>query len=84
MTRIGGPRIGKSKLVWAGEWVKVRNLMNKRFPAARPCEVCRRMTCATVWWSCKTRRVRCMKCFDAEAGHERLLEAEMEAAALNR
>jgi hypothetical protein len=70
--------IGKSKLLYCGEWVKVRNMMNKHFPAGGACELWRRMSCAPVWWSIGTRRVRCMKCFDAEGEHWRQVEAEQD------
>jgi len=58
-----------SKIVYCGEWVRVRALMNKRFPADRPCSRCRRLACATVWYSIRSGEVRCFKCFDAEAEH---------------
>lgn len=51
------------KRVYDGEWVRVRNLMNKHFAAMKPCEVCRSLRCETVWYSLKTKRVRCLKCF---------------------
>ena len=53
------------KTVYGGEWVNVRNLMNKRFKAGSPCEICRTFKCAPVWYSIKTHKVRCMRCFDA-------------------
>jgi hypothetical protein len=52
------------KTVYAGEWVRVRNMMNRRFRADSPCELCGRFACTTVWYSLKTSRVRCLKCFD--------------------
>jgi Zn ribbon nucleic-acid-binding protein len=57
-----------SKIIYAGEWVRVRNFMNKRFHAAAPCSMCRRLSCSVVWYSVKTGEVRCLGCFDAEAG----------------
>ncbi|CAN5159098.1 hypothetical protein BH24PSE2_BH24PSE2_17550 [soil metagenome] len=52
------------KTAFDGEWVSVRNFMNKRFPgAAKPCSVCRRMSCSVVWYSILTREVRCKRCF---------------------
>lgn len=49
-----------------GEWCKVRPMMNKRFGlGADPrCELCLSMSCATAWYSIKTRRFRCLSCFD--------------------
>jgi hypothetical protein len=58
-----------SKILYCGEWVRVKNMMNKKFPANGGCEICRRWSCAVVWWSYKTKRIRCTKCFDAEAEH---------------
>jgi len=52
-----------SKIVWGGEWVKVRNGMNKRFPAFDSCSNCMTMKCGPVWYSIKSKEVRCMKCF---------------------
>ena len=58
----------RGKLVFAGEWVKVANLMGKHYAPVDPgCELCRRLTCAVVWFSIKTRRVRCMKCVPKES-----------------
>ena len=45
------------------EWVNVRNNRNKRFRARGPCSICNALTCAMVWYSIKTKEVRCMKCF---------------------
>ena len=51
------------KLIWAGEWVKIRNMMNSHYTPVDPrCELCNRLTCAVVWFSLQTRRIRCMKC----------------------
>lgn len=52
-------------MVFDGEWIKVRPLMNKNFGAdADPCcELCLRLSCATAWYSIKTNRFRCAKCF---------------------
>lgn len=49
--------------VYNGEWVMVNNLMNKHFAASRPCELCMTMHCGRVWYSSKTKTVRCLKCF---------------------
>ena len=57
------------KILYCGEWVAVRNLMNKHFKAGSPCELCRRASCATTWYSIKSGRTRCFKCFDAEVDH---------------
>lgn len=52
-------------MVHGGEWVKIRTLMNKRFPGSHAvCSVCRRCSCANVWLSIKTQQVQCTKCFD--------------------
>jgi len=51
------------KIVYDGEWVKVRNMMNKWFSASRPCSVCREFKVKSVWYSVKTKEVRCLKCF---------------------
>ena len=59
----------KGKILYSGQWVKVRNMMNKRFKADGPCSICRRLSCATVWYSIRTHEVRCLKCFDAEKEH---------------
>ena len=66
-----------SKIVWAGEWVKVRNFMNRRFRAADLCSICRRGSCAMVWYSIKTREVRCLKCFNTIAAHEAELDRRL-------
>jgi hypothetical protein len=55
--------------VFLGEWVRVRNLMHGRIRADRPCSICRTAKCAPVWYSIKTKEVRCLKCFDAEGEH---------------
>jgi len=57
--------------VYLDEWVRVRNLMNTRFHACSPCSICKTVRCAPVWYSVKTREVRCLKCFDAETEHDR-------------
>jgi hypothetical protein len=51
------------KLVHDGQWVKVLNLMNKRFYAAHPCSICLSLKCAPVWYSIQTGEVRCLKCW---------------------
>lgn len=55
-----------AKHLYGGEWVRVRAMMNRRFPAERPCELCGRMACATVWYSIRSGATRCLRCFDAE------------------
>jgi hypothetical protein len=54
-----------SKLLYDGEWVRVRNLMSQHFSAARPCSRCGRFACALVWYSIRSREVRCLTCFAA-------------------
>jgi len=49
--------------VFLDEWVKT-NSPSKRFHAGKPCSICQRLTCATVWYSTKTEEVRCTGCFD--------------------
>jgi hypothetical protein len=66
---------GKTRPLYCGEWVRARNMKNKRFPANGPCEICLQQRIVPVWWSIKTGRIRCMKCFDAEAEHWRQVEA---------
>jgi hypothetical protein len=56
----------RSRILYDGEWVRVRNLMNRQFSGG-PCEICGAMRCGMVWHSIKTKRVRCFRCFDAEA-----------------
>jgi len=56
-------------MVWYGEWVRVRNMMNNHFKANGPCSKCGRLSCTAVWYSIKSREVRCFKCFDAMAEH---------------
>ncbi len=67
----------RGKMLYSGQWVKVRNMMNKKFAAGAPCSICRKMSCGMVWWSIKSKEVRCLGCFDAEKEHydnERLSE----------
>jgi hypothetical protein len=61
------------KTVYAGEWVWVRPLMNKRFPTDGLCCLCGRGSCAPGWLSIDSGKFRCRRCFDAEAEHWRLL-----------
>jgi hypothetical protein len=58
----------KSKLLYNGEWVRVRNMMNKHFAANGPCSQCRALSCSVVWYSMKTKEVRCLKCFTPPDG----------------
>ena len=67
--------------VFLGEWVRVRNLMHGRIRADRPCSICRTAKCAPVWYSIKTKEVRCLKCFDAEGEH---WERELQRPLLHR
>lgn len=52
-----------SKLVYGQEWVKVRNMMNRRFRANAPCSLCRTLKCEMVWYSIRTKEARCRRCF---------------------
>jgi Zn ribbon nucleic-acid-binding protein len=52
----------KGKMLHEGEWVKVRNMMNKNFRAGAPCIVCRAASCGMVWYSILSTETRCMKC----------------------
>jgi len=61
----------REKMVYLGEWVKARNMMNKHFRAKGPCAICTKMKCDAVWYSIKSGEVRCTDCFDAEAEHYR-------------
>ena len=52
------------KVIWGGEWISVRNGMNKMGPPAPEiCSMCRRGAVKMVWYSIKTGEVRCKKCF---------------------
>lgn len=68
----------RGKILYCGQWVKVRNMMNKRFRANSPCSVCGRWACAPVWYSITTKEVRCLKCFDAEKEHFDTVEREID------
>lgn len=59
----------KAKIVYCGEWVKVQNFMNKHFNASQPCELCRSLKIKPVWYSIKSKKVRCTDCFNAEKEH---------------
>lgn len=61
----------RSKIVYCGEWVKVRPFLNKRFNASGHCSMCKGMSCAPGWHRIKSGEFRCAKCFDAEAEHFR-------------
>jgi hypothetical protein len=67
-----------SYLIYDGEWIRIRNLMNRRFRGG-PCEVCNGERINMVWYSIKTKRVRCFKCFDAEAEEIRKKDAAYRA-----
>lgn len=58
----------KSKLLYAQEWVKAKPMIDSRFgKGADPrCEVCGKASCATAWYSIKTQRFRCFRCFTPE------------------
>ena len=66
----GARLMARSKIVWAGEWVRVRPFFNKHYPADGLCRICRRLSCAPGWFSIKSREFRCPKCFDAEKAHQ--------------
>lgn len=53
----------EGKLLHAGEWVRVRNLMNRHFKASMPCSSCRAISCGVVWYSILTSEVLCKKCY---------------------
>jgi hypothetical protein len=57
-----------SHALYGGEWIRIRNLMNRRFKGG-PCEICNDERINMVWYSIKTGKVRCFKCFDAESGN---------------
>lgn len=59
----------KSKLLVAGEWCAVRPALNAHFGAHSPplCELCRRMSCATHWYSISRRVFRCFRCFTPDS-----------------
>jgi hypothetical protein len=56
------------KMVFDGEWVKTAPLLSTKFGvgADPKCELCRRMTCGPHWYSIKTDKFRCVKCFTPE------------------
>ena len=57
-------RMSRYKIVYEGEWVSIAPLINTRFVPLNPeCEWCNRLSCAPIWMSIKTKRVRCKKCF---------------------
>ena len=55
--------MAKAKVIFGGEWVRVRNLMNGKFNVGKPCSICREFKCVPVWYNINTQEVRCMKCF---------------------
>jgi hypothetical protein len=54
-----------SYMIFDNEWIRIRNLLNRRFKGG-PCELCKSERINMVWYSIKTGKVRCFKCFDAE------------------
>ena len=63
------------RALYLGEWIRVR--ADNRLCAGRPCSGCREARGRVpVWYSIKTKEVRCLKCFDAEAEHYRLEDAQ--------
>jgi hypothetical protein len=60
----------RSKVVWNDEWIKRRPLMSDKWPNDYlGCNGCRRATCATHWYSLKTKKWMCRKC-QPEVGGE--------------
>ena len=56
----------KNKVVWQDEWISVRNATSRHYSANKPCELCHSFKCEPVWYSIRTRAVRCKRCFNAE------------------
>jgi hypothetical protein len=61
------------RALYPGEWIRIR--ADSRLCAGRPCSGCGTVKCVSVWCSIKSREVRCLKCFDAEAEHYRQEDA---------
>lgn len=59
------------KTLFGDEWVRVENFMNKNFPAAGPCSICRTMKAEPVWFNVKTKVVKCMQCVDGKRSLEK-------------
>lgn len=57
----------KPKIIWDEEWISIVPLitkMPKNLPLVDPmCELCRAGSCAPHWYSIKTFKLRCKKCF---------------------
>jgi len=60
----------KNKVVWQGERISVRNAMSSHYSGNKPCELCHSFKCEPVWYSIRTRAVRCKRCFNAEFDNE--------------
>lgn len=60
---MSGKSRSSRKVLYGGQWVKVRNLMNSYFQAARPCASCRTAKCELVWYNITTHEVQCTRCF---------------------
>jgi hypothetical protein len=60
----------KSRALYLEEWVRIRNGWSSQFPVYSPCSICKTPR-RDVYYSIKTKEVRCRKCFDAEAEHYR-------------
>jgi len=67
-----------SYAIYGDEWIRIRNLMNRRFKGG-PCEICNSERINVVWYSIKTGKVRCFKCYDAEGEEIRKRDAEYRA-----
>jgi len=52
------------KTLYGDGWVKVRPLLNTKFPTEGSCERCRSFSCAPGWLNIYTKAYRCGRCFD--------------------
>jgi len=56
-----------SKLVYDKEWVRIQNMLNKKWKPHDPrCELCEYLTAGVVWFNIHRKTVRCTKCFTPE------------------
>jgi hypothetical protein len=72
----------KSYALYLGEWIRI--CTNARPCGGTACSGCGKVKRTLVWRSIKTREVRCLKCFDAEAEHWRQENARWDAEAAER